>query len=167
MLFRSGARTMFGMSAEAVAQQKAALAEQRWEDFAAGQQQLVPIYPEVPYETAEDLPETDPLTNEWNRFYATKRGHHVNACSGFTSTSMLALMQFSCLQFIREISPRPVLFIAGDRAHSRMYSEKAFEMAAEPKELYIVDDAEHIDLYDRVDRIPFDKLERFFTENLH
>ena len=80
---------------------------------------------------------------------------------------MLAMMQFSALQYIREISPRPILFIAGERAHSRIFSEKAFEMAAEPKELYIVKDAEHIDLYDRTDRIPFDKLESFFKQHLN
>ena len=57
--------------------------------------------------------------HEPNHFYATKRGYHVNACYGFTDTSMLSMMQFSCLQYIREISPTPILFIAGDRAHSR------------------------------------------------
>ena len=60
----------------------------------------------------------------------------------------------------------PVLFIAGDRAHSKFFSEMVYEKAQEPKELYVVEDAEHIDLYDRTDRIPFDKLERFFRENL-
>ena len=163
----TGARTMFGMPAELIAQQKKELAEKRWTDFAGGYPEIHPGYPEVPYASAEDLPETDPLTNEWNRFYATKRGHHVNACYGFTDTSMLSMMQFSCLQYIREISPRPILFIAGDKAHSRAFSERAYEMAAEPKELYIVEDAEHIDLYDRTDRIPFDKLESFFKDNLN
>lgn len=112
----TGARTMFGMPTEVIAQHKKELAEKRWSDFENGQQELHPSYPEVPFETAKDLPETDPLTNEWNRFYATKRGHHVNACNGFTSTSMLAMMQFSSLQYIREISPRPILFIAGDKS---------------------------------------------------
>lgn len=162
----TGARTMFGMPQEVIEQQKKELAEKRWSDFENGQPELHPNYPEVPFETAEDLPETDPLTNEWNRFYATRRGHHVNARFGFTATSMLAMMQFSALQYVREIAPRPILFITGDRAHSKIFSEKAYEMAAEPKELYIVEDAEHIDLYDRTDRIPFDKLERFFKENL-
>ncbi len=162
----TGGRTMFGMPAEVIEQQKRELAQKRWADFERGQQEIHPNYPEVPYETAEDLPETNPLTNEWNRFYATKRGHHVNACAGFTATSMLSMLQFSVLQYIKEISPRPILFVAGDKAHSRAFSEKAYEMAAEPKELFIVEDAEHIDLYDRVDRIPFDKLEGFFKENL-
>jgi hypothetical protein len=94
------------------------------------------------------------------------RGHHPNASGGFTTTSMLSMLNFFALDYIQEISPRPILFIAGDRAHSLGFSQRAFDMAAEPKELYIVEDAEHIDLYDRVDRIPFDKLERFFKDNL-
>ncbi|MBP3869656.1 MAG: alpha/beta hydrolase [Faecalicoccus sp.] len=162
----TGGRTMFGMPAEVIENQKKELAQKRWDDFERGTQEIHPNYPEVPYEKAADLPETDPLTNEWNRFYATKRGHHVNACYGFTATSMLSMMQFSALQYIQEISPRPILFITGDRAHSKAFSEKAYDMASEPKELYVVEDAEHIDLYDRVDRIPFDKLETFFKENL-
>ena len=57
--------------------------------------------------------------------------------------------------------------IVGEQAHSRIFSENVYEAAAEPKELYVVPDAIHIDLYDRVDKIPFDKLEAFFKENLH
>ena len=73
---------------------------------------------------------------------------------------------YNLLDHIDEISPRPILFVMGDRAHSRFFSENAYAAAQEPKEIYNVKDAEHIDLYDRVDRIPFDKLERFFKENL-
>jgi hypothetical protein len=54
----------------------------------------------------------------------------------------------------------------GENAHSRYFTEDAYKMAAEPKELYIVPGARHIDLYDDVNLIPFDKLESFFTENL-
>ena len=79
---------------------------------------------------------------------------------------MLSMMIFFALDYIQEISPRPILFIAGDRAHSLGFSRRAYDMASEPKELFIVEDAEHIDLYDRVDRIPFDKLESFFKEAL-
>ena len=103
---------------------------------------------------------------EWFRFYAVKRGHHPNARGGFTTTSDLAFLNADLTAFVGEISPRPVLFIAGDRAHSKFFSEMVYEKAQEPKELYVVEDAEHIDLYDRTDRIPFDKLERFFRENL-
>ncbi len=70
------------------------------------------------------------------------------------------------LDFIGDISTCPILMILGDRAHSKAFSESVYRYASEPKELYVVDDAEHIDLYDRRDWIPFDKLESFFKENL-
>jgi fermentation-respiration switch protein FrsA (DUF1100 family) len=70
------------------------------------------------------------------------------------------------MSYLKDISPRPILLIAGDKAHSLYFSEDAYKMAAEPKELYIVKGARHIDLYDRVDLIPFDKLESFFKEYL-
>ena len=56
--------------------------------------------------------------------------------------------------------------ITGENAHSREFSENAYRLAAEPKELYIVPSAGHVDLYDRVSLIPFDKLESFFKEYL-
>lgn len=126
----------------------------------------MPSFPGEPYPSVEALPETDPLTNEWQRFCTVPRGHHPNALGGFTMTSNLAMLNFSALAYITEIAPRPILFVVGDRAHSRAFSEKAYAAAAEPKELFVVDDAEHIDLYDRTDRIPFDKLEAFFKESL-
>ena len=67
---------------------------------------------------------------------------------------------------IETISPRPMLFIAGDAAHSREFSEDAYRRAAEPKQLVIVPGAGHVDLYDRVNLIPFDKLQSFFNRNL-
>lgn len=76
------------------------------------------------------------------------------------------MMNFRLLDYIDEISPRPILFVVGDRAHSKFFSENAYKAALEPKEIYVVDDAEHIDLYDRRDRIPFEKMEQFFSENL-
>jgi fermentation-respiration switch protein FrsA (DUF1100 family) len=59
-----------------------------------------------------------------------------------------------------------MLFIAGNNAHSREFSEDAYQRAAEPKELYIVPDAGHVDLYDRVNLIPWDKLASFFNQHL-
>ena len=56
--------------------------------------------------------------------------------------------------------------IAGEKAHSRYFSETAYKAAAEPKELLIIKGANHVDLYDRVDVIPFDKLVSFFSNNL-
>lgn len=162
----SDVRGMMNLTKEQIDRMKHQLAEQRWLDFEQGQPEYIPSFPETPYPSVEALPETDLITNEWNRFYAVPRGHHPNARGGFTTTSNLAMMQFKCLDYIDEISPRPILFVAGDHAHSRSFSEKAYEKAAEPKELYIVPDAEHIDLYDQVDKIPFDKLENFFKDSL-
>lgn len=162
----SNGREMMNLTKDAIDKMKKALCEKRWQDYENSYPEYNPSFPELPYKNVESLPKTDPLTNEWNRFYALPRGHHPSARGGFTSTSQLSMMQFSCLDYIEEISPRPILFIAGDKAHSRSYSEDAYKKALEPKELYIVEDAEHIDLYDRTDKIPFNKLESFFKENL-
>jgi fermentation-respiration switch protein FrsA (DUF1100 family) len=75
-------------------------------------------------------------------------------------------MNFYPFHDIETISPRPLLFIAGEKAHSIEFSEEAYRLAAEPKELLIVPNAGHVDLYDRVDFIPFDRLTQFFTVNL-
>ncbi|MBQ8134614.1 MAG: alpha/beta hydrolase, partial [Clostridia bacterium] len=162
----SNVREMMNLSKEQLDEMKKSLCEQRWKDFENGEPEYNPSFPEVPYPSVEALPETDPLTNEWNRFYAVPRGHHPNARGGFTTTSNLAMLQFKCLDYIKEISPRPVLFVFGDKAHSRSFSEVAYEKAAEPKEMYIVENAEHIDLYDDVNKIPFNRLENFFKNKL-
>lgn len=75
-------------------------------------------------------------------------------------------MNFPLLTYIAEISPRPILLIHGEKAHSRYFSETAYAAAAEPKELMIIKGANHVDLYDRVDVIPFDKITAFFRANL-
>ena len=162
----SNVREMMDLNEQQIYEMKKNLCEKRWKDFEKGEPEYIPAFPEEPYPNAESLPETDVITNEWNRFYALPRGHHPNARGGFTTTSNLAMMQFKCLDYIKEISPRPVLFIFGDVARSRSFSEGAYEKANEPKEIYIVDGAEHIDLYDNVEKIPFDKIEAFFKENL-
>lgn len=161
----SNIRDMAGLSKEQIDNMKKQLCEQRWRDFENGEPEYHPTFPEIPY-ADEDIPETDSVTNEWNRFYATGRGHHPNALGGFTTTSNLVMMQFKCLDYVEEISPRPVLLIAGDRAHSKSFSKAAYAKAAEPKELYIVEGAEHIDLYDKTEFIPFEKLDDFFKKNL-
>lgn len=81
-------------------------------------------------------------------------------------TSDMSFINFPLLTYIKDISHRPILFITGDHVHSRYFSEDAHKAAAEPKELYIVPNAGHVDLYYRTDLIPFDKLTSFFTENL-
>jgi uncharacterized protein len=81
-------------------------------------------------------------------------------------TSAMSFMNFPLLANIKSISPRPILFVVGEHAHSRCFGEDAYELAAEPKEFFVVPNAGHVDLYDRADLIPFDKLEEFFTESL-
>lgn len=154
-----------GMDEKTAQAVKEQIARQRWVDAENGYPEYVPFFPEQPMDTVP--PELEEPNAEWFRFYALKRGHHPNARGGFTTTSNLAMMNFPLLDYIKEISPRPILFVMGDRAHSRFFSETAYAAAKEPKELYTVADAEHIDLYDRVDRIPFDKLEDFFQKNLN
>ena len=140
------------------------LGEQRWNDFENGS----PLLPDgFPGEPADSVPEgLDPITSEFFEYYGMKRGHHPNAGAAFTVTSSMSFMNFPLMNYIETISPRPILFIIGENAHSRYFSEDAYKMAAEPKELVIIPGARHIDLYDRTDMIPFDKLESFFSKNL-
>lgn len=81
-------------------------------------------------------------------------------------TSEVRFVDFYPFNDIETISPRPMLFITGDQAHSKGFSEDAYKRAAEPKELVWVPGAGHVDLYDRVDLIPFDKLTGFFNRHL-
>lgn len=141
-----------------------ALGEQRWKDFENGIAEIAAGFPGTPQESVPE--ELDPITAEFFEFYAMERGFHVNAPAAFTLTSQMAFMNFPLLNYLDTVSPRPILFIIGENAHSRYFSEDAYEMAAEPKELLVVPGARHIDLYDRTDMIPFDKLEIFFKENL-
>ena len=140
------------------------LATQRWADVDSGEMQYIPSFPTEP----DDKVPSD-LTGsaaEFYEFYGLKRGHHPRALGGFTTTSNMAMNNFQSLNHIDMISPRPILFITGDIAHSKMFSETAYANAAEPKELYVVEGAMHIDLYDDVTKIPFDKIETFFKTNL-
>lgn len=115
---------------------------------------------------------TDPIQREFFDFYRTPRGEFTPVGSSPkltthpTLTSNVKFMNFYPFNDIETISPRPMLFITGDKAHSKEFSEDAYQRAAEPKELYYVKDANHVDLYDRVSVIPFDKLTAFFKANL-
>ena len=115
---------------------------------------------------------THPIQREFYDFYRTPRGEYTPASSSKaltthpTLTSNIKFMSFYPFNDIETISPRPMLFITGADAHSREFSEKAYKLAAQPKELVIIPGAGHVDLYDRVDLIPFDKLGSFFQNNL-
>lgn len=163
-MYDMSAAARLGMDKAAVQAAKERIAQQRWADAENGYPEYIPYFPEEPLDRVPE--ELEEPTAEWFRFYALGRGHHPRARGGFSTTSDQAFMNFRLLDFIDEISPRPVLFVVGDRAHSRFFSDEAYSRALEPKEMYVVDDAEHIDLYDRRDRIPFDKLESFFAEGL-
>ncbi|MDQ0361063.1 alpha/beta hydrolase [Breznakia pachnodae] len=153
-----------GQNAEQIQNMKEALSLKRWEDAQNGCPEYLPGFPEEPF---DEVPAGTPEPGaEWMRFYAVKRGHHSSARGGFTTTSSMAMMNYDLLTHIDEITPRPILFVIGNRAHSKFFSESAYEKANNPKEIYTVEDAEHIDLYDRTDRIPFDKFESFFKKNM-
>lgn len=115
---------------------------------------------------------SNPIEREFYDFYRTPRGEFTPAGSSPlltthpTLSSNTKFMNFYPFNDIETISPRPLLFITGDQAHSKEFSEDAYKRAAEPKELYYVAGAGHVDLYDRVELIPFDNLESFFKANL-
>jgi fermentation-respiration switch protein FrsA (DUF1100 family) len=144
----------------------AAAAEQRWVEFTGGQVQYTSG---TVHELAPNTPE---IQREFYDFYRTPRGEYTPKGSSPeltthpTLTSNVRFMNFYPFNDIETISPRPLLFISGDQAHSREFSEDAYQRAAEPKELVWVPGAGHVDLYDRVDLIPFDKLQSFFNQHL-
>lgn len=136
---------------------------QRWEDAKNG----TPKYPENGLaQTNEASPQ---FVKEYYDYYKTDRGFHersLNSNASWTVTNSLSFMNAPLLTYIKEISPRPMLLIAGENAHSKYFSEDAYKNAAEPKELMIIPNGVHTDLYDKLDMIPFDKLESYFKENL-
>ncbi|HIW78306.1 MAG TPA: alpha/beta hydrolase [Candidatus Bilophila faecipullorum] len=150
-------------------QRKAAIreaAEQRYAEFEGGE-------PKYTSGTVHELTETStPIEREFYEFYRTPRGEFTpEGASPLTTThptltSNIKFMNFYPFNDIETIAPRPLLFIAGENAHSIEFSEDAYRRAAEPKELLIVPGAGHVDLYDRVNLIPFARLTAFFKDNL-
>lgn len=96
------------------------------------------------------------------------RGQHPNSTAYYSYTSLAPMMNFFPFAQIETISPRPVLFIVGEKAVSAYFSEDAYQKAAEPKELFVVPGATHVDLYDRPEylTITLPKLDAFFKQNL-
>ena len=126
------------------------------------------------YAKAAGLP--DKLTGDEPQFvkdyygyYKTPRGFHprsINSNGNWNMTSSLSFMTMPILTYSPEIR-NAVLMIHGEKAHSRYFSEDAFKkLTGDNKELYIVEGANHVDLYDQKDKIPFDKIENFFKTNL-
>lgn len=137
------------------------IAEQRYLEFEGAEPLLTPRGAPIGFDE-----KTAPISREFAEFYSTPRGYHHNSLTQFTLTSSMPMMNFSLLSHLKSISPRPILLVIGETAHSRYFSEDVYKEAAEPKELYIVPGASHVDLYDRVNLIPWDKLVSFFNSNM-
>ncbi|QPN42706.1 alpha/beta hydrolase [Priestia aryabhattai] len=169
-MYDMGAANRNGLKhAVTVEQRKKAIAEaaaQRDVEFAGGDT----LYTSG---TVDKLTEhSNAIEREFYDFYRTPRGEFTPKglspllTTHPTLTSNVRFMNFYPFNDIETISPRPMLFIAGEDAHSREFSEEAYRLAGEPKELVIVPGAGHVDLYDRVALIPFGKLTSFFGEHL-
>jgi fermentation-respiration switch protein FrsA (DUF1100 family) len=139
------------------------LSHQRWADAEKGTPAYQPAY------NAAVTADSPQFMIDYHDYYSTPRGYHkraVNSGNAWSQTTPLSFMNMPILTYIAEISPRPVLFIHGEKAHSLYFAETAHAAAAEPKELMIIPGASHTDLYDKVDLIPFDKLQSFFDQHL-
>jgi fermentation-respiration switch protein FrsA (DUF1100 family) len=138
------------------------MSRQRWEDAANGKPAYQPAYNQLKGGEAQFLV-------DYADYYTTPRGYHpraVNSGNSWSITTPQSFMNMPILTYIQEISPRPILFVHGEKAHSRYFSETAYAAAKQPKELLIVKGASHVDLYDRMDKIPFDRISAFFGKNL-
>lgn len=142
---------------------KQSLNKQRIEDFKSGK-----------YKGADGLPEKltgkEPqFVKDYWEYYKTKRGFHsrsINSNGKWNITSSISLINQPILNYASEIKSA-VLVIHGEKAHSRYFGEDAFKkLKGNNKELLIIKDANHVDLYDNMEKIPFDKIEKFYKENL-
>lgn len=120
----------------------------------------------LPEKLSGDEPQ---FVKDYFGYYKTERGFHkrsINSNGAWHTTSSLSLINMPILMYSSEIK-NPVLIVHGEKAHSRYFSEDAFKkLKGDNKELLIVKDANHVDLYDNLEKIPFDKLEAFFKANL-
>lgn len=161
---RVNARGYFdAMDADARYELRKALNAQRIKDYKNGSYQLGGG-------VVDPLPEDAPFyVKDYYDYYKTERGYHkrsLNSNGGWNMTSALSFMNMSILAYSDEIRSA-VLVIHGEKAHSCYFSKDAFKkLKGDNKELLLIPDAVHTDLYDRMDVIPFDKLERFYREYL-
>ena len=144
-------------------EKKKAMNAQRTEDYKNGSYALAGG-------VVDPLPEDAPqFVKDYYAYYKTERGYHprsLNSNGGWNVTSSLSFMNMPILQYSQEIRSA-VLLVHGEKAHSRYFSEGAYEkLTGDNKELMIIPGASHVDLYDRMDVIPFEKLRSFFAEHL-
>ncbi|MBD5404958.1 alpha/beta hydrolase [bacterium] len=139
------------------------LNKQRTEDARSGK---IAVAGGLPEKINGDEPQ---FVKDYFDYYKTPRGYHkraINSNTGWNKTSSLSFMTMPILQYSPEIR-NAVLVIHGEKAHSRYFSEDAFKkLKGKNKELLIIPDANHVDLYDNMEKIPFDKIEDFFKKNL-
>ena len=142
---------------------KLAMNTQRTEDYKNGSYALAGG-------VIDPLPDNAPqFVKDYYAYYKTERGYHprsLNSNNGWNVTSPLSFMNMPILQYAAEIRSA-VLLVHGEKAHSRYFSEGAYEkMTGDNKELLIIPGASHVDLYDNLNVIPFEKLNRFFNMHL-
>ena len=142
---------------------KKVLNKQRTEDFKSGTFAKAPSNP-------DKLQGNEPqFMKDYWAYYKTKRGYHpraINSNGNWNLTSSLSLINQPILAYAGEIRT-PVLMSHGENAHSRYFSEGAFKkLTGDNKRLLIIKDANHVDLYDNLEKIPFDEIEAFYKENL-
>src|SRR5206468_5495076 len=137
-------------------------AEQRYVEFAGGETRWTNY---LPLQLGANA---DPIVREFHDFYRTPRGQAIPAgrtlelTQNRAVTSEVKFANFYPFNDIETISPRPMLFIAGETAHSREFSEDAYKRAGEPKKLFIVPGASHVDPNHLVNLIPSAKLPLLF-----
>ena len=138
---------------------------QRNEDFKNGSYKYSPVLPQ-PEELTADSPQ---FLREYVDFYKTPRGFHKRSpgsTDGWAVTAGLSLLNTKLLAYANEIET-PVLLVHGEKAHSRYFSEDAFKLLkGDNKKLLIVPGANHTDLYDNLEKIPFDRIAAFYKTNL-
>ena len=150
-------------SEQARFEKKKAMNAQRIEDYKSGSYALAGG-------VVDPLPEDAPqFVKDYYAYYKTPRGYHsrsLNSNGGWNVTSSLSFLNMPILQYSSEIRSA-VLLVHGEKAHSCYFSETAYsKLTGDNKELLIITGANHTDLYDRMDIIPFEKLNAFFTEYL-
>ncbi|MDR1896944.1 MAG: alpha/beta hydrolase, partial [Prevotellaceae bacterium] len=138
------------------------IGEQRTREFAGGERRDNLGVPD------KLSPNDTENTREFFDYYRTPRGQHPNTATNYSFTSVAPMMNFFPFAQIETISPRPLLFIVGERALSAYFSEDAYAKAVEPKELFVVKGASHVDLYDRPEymAVSIPKLDSFFQQYL-
>ncbi len=139
------------------------LNQQRTKD---AQSKTIAVAPGLPDKLTGQEPQ---FVQDYFGYYKTKRGYHkrsINSTGGWNMTSSLSFMNMPILTYSNEIK-NAVLMIHGEKAHSRYFSEDAFKkLTGDNKELMIIPGANHVDLYDNMEKIPFDKIETFFSKYL-